>query len=192
MGTTRVKSEEEKKEEELKKKEKQKKEKPKPQESELRAIVRVGGTDLDGEKPLIRALTGIKGISNVMSKSIVSVSGYDPHIKLGNLTEQDINKIEEIINEPMKYGVPSWMVNRKKDPETGKDIHLTGSDLDVAKKFDIQKMIDLKTQKGVRHMLGLPVRGQRTRSSFRKGRSVGVIRKAIRVVQEKAAEEKKK
>ena len=63
--------------------------------------------------------------------------------------------------------------------------------LETAKKFDIQRMVDLKTYKGIRHMLGLPVRGQRTRSSFRKGRVVGVVRKAVKLAMKKAEEEGK-
>lgn len=191
MGTTKLKPMEEEKEEKKEYKKAKKPEKPKIESSELRTIVRVMGTDLDGEKPLIRALTGIKGISYSMCKAILSSSEYNEMTKLGSLAEQDIRKIEEIIRNPQNYGIPSWMLNRRKDRETGKDIHFSGVDLDVAKKFDIQGMIDLKSYKGVRHMLGLPARGQRTRSSFRKGRVVGVVRKAALAQTQKAAEEKK-
>ncbi len=62
---------------------------------------------------------------------------------------------------------------------------MTGPELDVTKKFDIQGKIDIKSYKGTRHMFGLPVRGQRTRSSFRKGKIVGVVRKSVRIIQEK-------
>jgi small subunit ribosomal protein S13 len=194
LGTTKLKPIVEGEEKKEYKKAK-KPEKPKAEEKELRIIVRVLGADLDGEKPIIRALHGIKGISYSMSKAVIDVSGFDGNSKLGSLGEQDIQKIEQIIRNPENYGIPAWMLNRRKDRETGKDIHFSGSDLIVARKFDIQRMIDLKTYKGIRHMLGLPVRGQRTRSSFRKGRVVGVIRKAALAQTQKAAagtEEKKK
>lgn len=166
----------------------------KPAEKELRAVVRVSGTDLDGEKPLLRALAGVKGISHSMSKAICNVSGFDPKMKLGSLNEKDMEKLEEVIKDPIKFGIPVWMVNRRKDIDTGKDLHLSGADLDVARRFDIQKMVNLKTWKGFRHMLGQPVRGQRTRSSFRGGRVVGVVRKSVRTLLEKGAkkEEEKK
>ena len=191
MGTTKVKAVVEEEEKKGYKKAK-KLEKPKVEEKELRIIVRVMGADLDGEKPIIQALHGIKGISYSMSKAIVNASGFDGNIKLGSLGEQDIQKIEQIIKNPENHGIPSWMLNRRKDRETGKDMHYSGSDLIVSRKFDIQRMIDLKTYKGIRHMLGLPVRGQRTRSSFRKGRVVGVVRKAALAQAQKAAEEKKR
>lgn len=184
---TKVKPPEEKKKEEKKVVKPVKIEKPK----EIKAIVRVFGTDLDGEKPLIRALKGIKGISHAMSKAVCFASGFDPKTKLGSLSETDIKKIEEIIKNPTNYGIPSYLLNRRKDIETGKDVHLAGADLEVVRKFDIQREINIGSYRGVRHMLGLPVRGQRTRSSFRKGRAVGVVRKAVKIVTEKERGEKK-
>jgi small subunit ribosomal protein S13 len=191
VGTTKVKPIEEKAEKPKEKKVAKPVKAARPEEKELRAIVRVAGTDLDGEKPLLRALKGAKGIGHSMGKAICNVSGFDPNAKLGSLTEGDIVKLEEIIKDPVKFGVPVWAVNRRKDMATGQNLHLSGADLDVARKFDIQKMVDLKTWKGFRHMLGQPVRGQRTRSSFRGGRIVGVVRKAIRMQLEKDKKEEK-
>jgi len=170
------------------KKEPKKIEKPK---EEMREIVRVSGTDLEGTKPLIRAIRKIKGMGYNMSNAVCLVSGIDPNKKLITLDESEIKKIEEIIKDPIKFGIPVYFVNRRKDRTSGQDIHLSGSDLDVAKKFDIQALVDMKNYKGMRHAFGLPVRGQRTRSSFRKGRSVGVIRKAVRIVQEEGKEGEK-
>ena len=177
MGVTRVKEKRDKKAVKAKKVTKAR--------EEIREIIRVSGTDLDGSKPLIRALKKIKGISHNISKAICTVSGIDANKRLGSLTESEIKKIEEVIKDPLKFGIPVRLANRKKDRETGKDVHLTGPDLDIAKRFDIQKEIDMKSYKGTRHMFGLPARGQRTRSSFRKGKVVGVVRKSVRIVQEK-------
>src|SRR3989344_6995078 len=191
MGRTKIRI---KKEEEKPKEKKVEKKKPEQmkESKDLRTIIRVSGMDLDVEKPLIRALTGIKGVGYAMSKAVIFVSGFDPYLKLGSMTEKDIQKIEEIVKEPEKFGIPAWMENRRRDIETGKDMHLSGSDLEVAKRFDIKRLVDLKTYKGSRHMLGLPVRGQRTRSTFRKGRVVGVVRKAVRMQMAKTGEGEKK
>ncbi|HKZ45668.1 MAG TPA: 30S ribosomal protein S13 [archaeon] len=188
MGSTRVKAKEEKHEE---KKEKPKPAKPRLEKKEIKILVRVLNTDLDGEKSLIRTLKSIKGISHTMSRAICLVSGFDPNTKLGSLKEEDIHKIEEIIREPIKYGIPVFLVNRRKDIETGKDLHLSSVDMETGRRFDIQRMVDMKSYKGVRHMLGLPVRGQRTRSSFRKGRVVGVVRKSVKLALKKTEEEPK-
>ncbi|MEM5882662.1 MAG: 30S ribosomal protein S13 [Candidatus Aenigmatarchaeota archaeon] len=157
----------------------------KPREVKAKKIVRILNTDLDGEKQLMYALKGIKGVSFTFSKAVCEASGINPRTKLGNLKEEEIQKIEKIIKDPLSYGIPFYLLNRRKDRETGKDVHLSGANVEIQRKFDIQRMIDLKTYKGIRHMLGLPVRGQRTRSSFRKGRVVGVIRKSVRVATEK-------
>jgi len=186
MGVTRFKPPEEKKEE------KPKTTKPaRAEKKETKILVRVLNTDLDGEKPLVRVLMGVKGVSHAMSRAVCSVSGFDPDTKLGSLKEVDIRKIEDIIRDPIKFGIPAFLVNRRRDVESGKDLHLSAVDLEAVRRFDIQRMVDLKTYKGVRHMLGLPARGQRTRSSFRKGRVVGVVRKAAKLAMKKAEEEGK-
>ena len=69
------------------------------------------------------------------------------------------------------------MVNRKKDLRTGEDLHVLGSKLDLQIKQDIDRMKKMKSYKGVRHQYGLKVRGQRTKSTGRKGLVVGVVRR---------------
>jgi small subunit ribosomal protein S13 len=190
MGVTKVRLAEEKEE---KPKEKRVEKRPEvAKKAEARVLVRVAGTDLDGEKPLRSALEKIKGISYAMSKAVCEAGGFDPNSKLGSLSEGEIKKLEAVIREPANFGIPPWVLNRRWDPATGTYVHLTGSDLDVAKKFDIQKEIDLKTYRGTRHMLGQPVRGQRTRSSFRTGRIVGVVKRTVKLAMEKAKEKEKK
>ncbi len=189
MARDRVKDVDKGKKKDQQEKEKQKKEPPKKVERVVRQLVRIMNTDLDGDKSLLRALRGIKGIGFAMSKAVCNVSGFDPNLKLSSLTESDIQKLEQVIREPLKFGIPAFMVNRRFDLETGKDLHLTGQDFDVAMKFDVQREIDSKSYKGWRHMLGQPVRGQETRSHFRqKGRVVGVMRKAIKLQMQKTEE----
>lgn len=143
-------------------------------------IIRVAGTDLDGGKPIIRALRKIRGLGFTTTSEICRLTKIDPHSKLGSLNESQMATLEDAIKNPTKYGMVDYLINRRRDPETGEKLHLTASDLDIAKKFDIQKYINLKSYRGWRHMQGQPVRGQRTRSTFRnKGRTVGVIKKAV-------------
>jgi len=150
------------------------KEKPK---QELRGIIRILGSDMKGEKNLYISLQGIKGVGSNLANVICKIGKFDRNTKVGTLTDQEIKKIEEILADPVKTGVPEWMFNRKKDPETGKNIHITGPNLPFRQKEDIKAMIRKRNYRGIRHMFGLPTRGQRTKSSFRKGKSVGVVRK---------------
>jgi len=91
--------------------------------------------------------------------------------------EKDLNRIEEIILDPIINGIPAWMVNRRKDTRSGKDVHITGNKLEISNKRDIDRMKKMKSYKGVRHSLGLKVRGQRTKSTGRHGLVIGVARK---------------
>jgi len=149
-----------------------------------RVIVRVLGADLDGERVVKHAILKIKGVGHSFANAFCAVAKIDPEKKLGSFTESEITNLEEQLKDPEKLGIPKWMLNRRRDIETGEDMHMTSSGVDVSEKFDIQRMIDKKTYKGARHMLGLPVRGQRTRSSFRRGKTVGVVRKAIKMQQQ--------
>lgn len=174
----RVKDTEKQKEQTKKEAEKDEKKKPEVGQSIPRLIIRVAGTDLDGEKPVMRALRKIKGIGVATSKAICLVAKINPLAKLGSLSEPEITNLENVIKNPINFNIPSFLVNRRKDPATGHDTHLTSSDLDISRRFDIQRYIDLRTYRGWRHMLGQPVRGQRTRSTFRvTGMTVGVMKK---------------
>jgi len=124
---------------------------------EFKHIVRIADTDLDGRKNVMFALTGVKGIGLRLAKCIVNNLGLDARKKLGEMSDEEIN--------------------RRKDPYTGKDLHLLSKDVDFAKMVDIEMMIRMKCYRGSRHAKGKKVRGQRTRSTGRSGRTVGVVRR---------------
>jgi small subunit ribosomal protein S13 len=146
---------------------------------EIKGIVRIAGTDIKGESQLFTSLIRIRGVGDSLANAVCRVHNLDRRRKVGTLTTSDIKKIEETITNPTKFGIPSWMVNRRKDIETGEDRHLVGADLKFMQEQDIKRVIRIKSYKGIRHMFGLPVRGQRTRSSFRKGKTLGVVRKKM-------------
>ena len=144
---------------------------------EIKGIVRILGADIKGDVRLLISLQKIKGVGGVLANTICKIHNFDRTRPIGGLSDAELKKIEDTLKNPEKFEIPSWMLNRRKDPETGEDKHLVGPDLSFTKKQDIKKMMDMRSYKGVRHMFGLPVRGQRTKSSFRKGRTVGVVRK---------------
>lgn len=145
-------------------------------EKDFKHLVRIANTDLDGNRRINYSLTRIKGISFMFSNAVLSVANIDLTKRTGDLTDQEIKQIDDIIKNPLKYKIPSWLFNRKKDVETGNDLHLIGGDLDFHKENDIKIMKKIKSYKGVRHIYGLPVRGQKTKSNFRKnkGKVTGV------------------
>ncbi len=145
---------------------------------EFRHIVRIANTDLDGNKPVLHALRKIKGVGFMFSQALCHVTKIPVEQKIGNLSDEDIEKLIACLRNPIEEGVPLWMVNRRKDPEDGNDKHLVATDLIYARDNDIKMMQKIKCYRGIRHMYHQPVRGQRTKSHFRanKGKVMGVKR----------------
>lgn len=157
--------------------------------SEFRHLVRISGKDLNGSKKLIVALSDLRGVGFNFAHVISQQLSLDPRVRLGTLSEEQIKEVEAAIQNA-KSSMPQWYYNRRKDPETGESKQLLGSDLDFIQKNDIEDEKNIQSWKGVRHGLGLKVRGQRTRTTGRKGRTVGV-RKATLVAAAKEAAAKK-
>lgn len=159
---------------------------------EFRHILRVSGTDVDGTKKLVYGLTKIRGVGPSYAAAIVRASELRPEMRLGDLSEVEVQKLEDVMRDPAKYGLPSRLFNRRRGFESGRDSHLIGPDLILSMKTDIDFMKDSRTWKGVRHSLGLKVRGQHTRTTGRKGRAVGVAKKIVLEAARAAAAEREK
>lgn len=149
--------------------------------SNFKHIVRVVNVDLPGDKSIHWALTNIKGIGINFADVVCSLANVPKEIKAGNMTEEQIKRLNDIITNPLKNGIPVWMINRRKDAETGEDKHLITGTLTYVQDNDIKMMKKMRSYKGIRHIHGQPVRGQRTRSNFRrnKGKVVGVVKKKV-------------
>lgn len=148
-------------------------EKPK---DEIKYIVRIANTDLDGTQTVEYALTGIKGIGVRLSKLLSRKAQVDPHAVIGYLPSEQVDKLRNVVDN-IEANMPVWMVNRRRDIYTGEDRHLIGVDLTLGVKEDINLMKKIRCYKGIRHERGQKVRGQRTKSTGRTGATVGVVRK---------------
>jgi small subunit ribosomal protein S13 len=146
---------------------------------EYRYIVRIMGTDVQGTQKTSYAVSHIKGISTSLSNAILKKAGVNPDLRVGLITESDVNKIEDVIRDPVKYGIPAWMFNRRKDSDTGKDMHVLGADLAFKIKTDIDGAKEIRSWRGYRHAYSLKVRGQRTKTTGRSGKSLGVKKKTL-------------
>ncbi|TET24419.1 MAG: 30S ribosomal protein S13 [Candidatus Bathyarchaeum sp.] len=146
---------------------------------EFQYIIRFSGTDINGTQPVTYALTNVKGVGIKLANAIIDKSGINPEARMGFLSNAEVEKIGDIIKNPVTYGIPVWLLNRRKDVETGKDIHLFGTDLILQTKKDIEQMKKIRSWKGFRHSYGLKVRGQRTKSTGRKGKAIGVKKKQV-------------
>jgi len=143
---------------------------------DFKYIVRIANTDINGEKNVIYGLTTIKGIGLHMASLITDKTGIDQFEKIGDLDDEKIEILQQAV-ESISENAPEWMLNHRKDLETGKNIHLVGSEIDMKLRDEVNIMKKIRSYRGIRHERGLPVRGQRTRANNRKGLALGVSKK---------------
>jgi len=148
--------------------------------SEYRHILRIAGKDIEGSKKIIIALSQIKGLGYNLSQVILQSLNISSNMRIGFLTEKEVSDIESAIKNPSLIGIPNWYLNRRKDSDTGTDKHLLTSDLDFTISNDIEREKTVYSWRGYRHMFGLRVRGQCTRTTGRKGGAVGVKKVTMR------------
>ena len=120
-------------------------------------MARIAGVDLPNNKQGEIGLTYIFGIGRSSAKSILAKCGIDPTIKVGDWNDEQVAKIRSEINE-----------NYKIEGELRSSVQM-----------DIKRLMDIGCYRGIRHRLGLPVRGQSTKNNARtrKGRKKTVANK---------------
>ena len=132
-------------------------------------LVRILQKDIRGDKELYRGICDIRGVSWAFSNAVCTTLKLDKHKKIQDLSQEEIQKIEKFIEDPK--GLPGFLLNRRNDRDEGVDKHVYGADLHLQVDFDIKRLKKIKAYKGVRHTLGQPARGQRTKSHFRKNKN---------------------
>ncbi len=145
-------------------------------QDEIKHLVRIANTDLEGKKSVQNSITGIKGINRRIARIISDRSNVDPTATIGYLEDEKIDSLKKTIEE-IESILPTWMLNRRKDLLTGNDKHILATDILLTKREDLNTLKKTRSYRGVRHERGHKVRGQRTRSTGRRGLTVGVKRK---------------
>lgn len=140
---------------------------------EIQHIIRLYNTNIDGTKKTPYALTAIRGIGKRFGKAVVSRAGVSLQKRAGELTQEEIAKIQEVINDPKAFGVPGYMLNHQKDIVDGLDSQLVGIKLDGDLRMRVEKGKKMKEIRMLRLAAGLKVRGQRTKSNGRKSKALG-------------------
>ena|SRR3989454_3288996 len=162
---------------------------PPDAKEDFRYIVRFAGTDLEGARSVVYALQKVRGVGPRIAETVADIAGIPRTERIGNLTEPQVELLEQTL-AALNQKVPPWFVNRPGDPDTGEDYHLFGSDVDLRRRDDVNRMKMIRSYRGVRHEQGQKVRGQRTRANGRTGLTVGVIKKtAIQAAQAARKEE---
>src|SRR5277367_2733629 len=109
-------------------------------------MARIAGIDLPKEKRIETALTYIYGIGSVLSKKILVKAGVNPDVRVKNLKDDELARIQNAINNE----------NLKVEGDLRREVSM-----------NIKRLIDIGSYRGSRHRKGLPVRGQRTKTNSR-------------------------
>ena len=147
------------------------------QPEKFQHILRVLNTNIDGRRKVGFALTAIKGVGRRFAHVVVRKADVDGTKRAGELTEEEVERIVTIINNPRQYKIPDWFLNRQKDIKDGKYSQATSNSLDTKVREDIERMKKIRLHRGLRHYWNLRVRGQHTKTTGRRGRTVGVSKK---------------
>ena len=146
------------------------------EDPDFKYIIRIANSDVSGEERLGFALTSIRGIGPRISNAIIQKLKLNPEELAGNLTDKNVDEIENAVQNINEF-VPSWLLNRQKDYDTGENIHPVSVDLKMVHDDDLNRMKKVKSYKGIRHASGHKVRGQRTYSNGRRGLALGVSKR---------------
>jgi|SRR6056297_1034765 len=83
-------------------------------QAEFTSILRIQNTNIDGNRKVAFGLSQIPGIGRRFAQAVVRVAGIDPNLRVGLLTPEQIEKVEEIFEDPVKFGIPSgWLIGKK-------------------------------------------------------------------------------
>lgn len=136
--------------------------------------IRIMGTGINEEYSLLYGLSKIKGINVMFANAMCHVLGFDRDMKISALSEKEIEKIENFLANPT--GMPEWLLNQRKDYESGNDMHVVGKDLEFNLLQLKRRLGKIKSYRGLRLRLGLTVRGQRTKSNFRRNKTLAAMK----------------
>ncbi|VDN23071.1 unnamed protein product [Gongylonema pulchrum] len=131
-------------------------------------IHRVMNTNIDGNR---------KGVGRRFAFVVCRKADIDVNRRAGELSEEDLEKLQQVMQNPSQYKIPNWFLNRQKDIKDGKYSQMLSTSLDNKLREDLERLKKIRLHRGLRHYWGLRVRGQHTKTTGRKGRTVGVSKK---------------
>ncbi|PWA69488.1 Ribosomal protein S13 [Artemisia annua] len=140
-------------------------------------ILRVQNTNVDGKQKIMFAMTSIKGIGRRFANIVCKKADVDMNKRAGELSNAEIDNLMTIVANPRQFKIPDWFLNRKKDYKDGKYSQVTSNALDMKLRDDLERLKKIRNHRGLRHYWGLRVRGQHTKTTGRRGKTVGVSKK---------------
>merc|ERR1712007_137763 len=100
-------------------------------------ILRVLNTNIDGKEKIMYAMTSIKGVGRRYSNIVLKKADIDITKRAGEITEEELERIMEIMQNPREYKIPDYFLNRKKDIKDGKFSQVLSNQLDNKLREDL-------------------------------------------------------
>ncbi|KAG6988900.1 hypothetical protein G7Y79_00068g095990 [Physcia stellaris] len=147
------------------------------EKSNFQFILRLLNTNVDGRQKIMYALTKIKGVGRRYSNLVCKKADVDLNKRAGEITSEELERIVTIIQNPTQYKIPTWFLNRQRDIVDGKDSQVLANGMDSKLREDLERLKKIRAHRGLRHYWGLRVRGQHSKTTGRRGRTVGVSKK---------------
>eukprot|EP00218_Dolichomastix_sp_CCMP3274_P006031 CAMPEP_0170164098 /NCGR_PEP_ID=MMETSP0033_2-20121228/77930_1 /TAXON_ID=195969 /ORGANISM="Dolichomastix tenuilepis, Strain CCMP3274" /LENGTH=171 /DNA_ID=CAMNT_0010401737 /DNA_START=598 /DNA_END=1114 /DNA_ORIENTATION=+ len=140
-------------------------------------ILRVLNTNVDGKNKIMYALTQIRGIGRRFSNMTCKKAETDMSKRAGELSAAELESLMVIISNPRQFRMPDWFLNRKKDFKDGRFSQVVSNQLDTKLRDDLERLKKIRAHRGLRHYWMWRVRGQHTKTTGRRGRTVGVMKR---------------
>lgn len=100
-----------------------------------------------------------------------------PCCSAGELTEDEITRLVGVLSNPLEFKIPKWFLNRRWDIKTGAYTQVFSNALQGKLREDLERLKKMRAHRGLRHYWGLRVKGQHTKTTGRRGTTVGFDRK---------------
>ena len=139
-------------------------------------VLRILNTNVDGRQKVMYAMCAIKGIGRRLSCLICKKADIDLTKRAGELTNDEVDRIITIVQNPRQFKIPDWFLNRQKDKTDGKYSQVFANGLDFKLREDLDRLRKIRCHRGLRHYWGVRVRGQHTKTTGRRGKTVGVAK----------------
>ncbi|KAL1942634.1 hypothetical protein VTO73DRAFT_4874 [Trametes versicolor] len=140
-------------------------------------ILRLLNTNVDGKRKIMYALTEIKGVGRRYANLVCKKADVDLNKRAGELNSDELERLVTIIQNPTQFKIPTWFLNRQRDIVDGKNSQILSNGVDSKLRDDLERLKKIRAHRGLRHFWGLRVRGQHTKTTGRRGKTVGVSKK---------------
>ncbi|CCE65171.1 hypothetical protein TPHA_0K00370 [Tetrapisispora phaffii CBS 4417] len=131
-------------------------------------ILRLLNTNVDGNIKIVYALTYIKGVGRRYANLVCKKADVSLNKRAGELTQEELERVVQIMQNPTNFKIPAWFLNRQKDVNDGKDYHNLANNVESKLRDDLERLKKIRSHRGIRHFWGLRVRGQHTKTTGRR------------------------